>query len=261
LSEIAVWPAVTLVLAIVYRKEISRLFQNVGGKISKFTAVGITLEFASARPAAESLRALLDQLREPSSAGLQPSSDAMPLIALAKAAPAADYIVIDLRGGKAWLTSRLYLFAAVLPQLIPLRCLVFVGKRGQVPRYFLGIASPERVIRELDKHFPWLRSAMVESQLQQVVSANAPQRYVRWFPPTDELKAALKQLTQGPAVDILDVPRADALDKIIRGLVSPVDLLLPGQVEALVDRFIHSPSIRRPLNSPWCKWSPLRSCR
>jgi hypothetical protein len=54
LIQIVVWPAVTLVLAIVYRKEISKLFQNVGGKISKFAAVGITLEFAITQPAAES---------------------------------------------------------------------------------------------------------------------------------------------------------------------------------------------------------------
>jgi hypothetical protein len=71
----------------------------------------------------------------------------------------ADYVVIDLRVGGAWLTSRLYLFAVVLPQLMPLRCFVFVGDRGQVPRYFLGIASPEGIIRQLESQFPWLRTA------------------------------------------------------------------------------------------------------
>lgn len=137
--------------------------------------------------------------------------------------------MIDLRAGEAWLTSRMYLFAAVLPQLIGLRCFVFVGDRGPVPRYFSGTASPENVMRQLDMQFPWLRNAMLESQLQRVVTGSARQRHVQWQPLTDDMKAALKQLIQGPAVDILDLLRAEALEKIVRALVTSVDLPQPGQ--------------------------------
>jgi hypothetical protein len=252
LSQVVVWPAVTLVLAIIYRKDISTLFRTVGGKISKFTAIGMTLELAAAKPAAESLGAKLDQIREPSSTEFSPRSGVESLIELADSSPVADYIVIDLRAGEAWLTSRLYLFAVVLPRLMPLQCFVFVGDRGQVPRCFLGCASPECVIRKLGTRFPWLRKAMVESQFKPVVEVPDRPDSGQWWPETEELRLALTQLTVGPAVKSgsrLDFPRARALETIIRGLVIPVDLLQPKGVEELAERFVRSPSIRRPHDS------------
>jgi hypothetical protein len=75
------------------------------------------------------------------------------------------------------------------------------------------------------------------------------------------MKLALKQLTQGPAVEALDVPRAEALDRVIRGLVAPLDLLQPGHVENFVTAFLQSPGLRRP-NDPQVKegdWVKLDS--
>lgn len=245
LVQIVAWPVVIVLLAIIYRREIPRLFQSLGGKVSKLTAVGITLEFTSARAAAGALHARLDQIREPTSTGPPPPSGSQPLIELTKSSPAADYLVIDLRDGNAWLTSRLYLFAVVLPQVMPLRCFVFIGDRPPVPQYFIGIAPPECVVRRLEAEYPWLRKAKVESLLQPVVSRASPNHDVSWWPP-EEVKPYLRQLTQGPAVDVLDVPRAEALDNIARALINPIDLSQPGQVEVRVNAFLQSPSLRRP---------------
>jgi hypothetical protein len=62
-------------------------------------------------------------------------------------------------------------------------------------------------------------------------------------------RRAGKHLTEGAAIEVFDLPRAEALDKIVQGLLDPIDLTKPGQVETLVDRFLHSPSIRRRLNA------------
>lgn len=246
LAQIVVWPFVVLTLALVYYREIPKLFQALGGKVSKLSAVGVTLEFASAGPSSGTLSASLDQIRQPTSTGPAPPSGVQSLVELARSAPAADYLVIDLRGGDAWLTSRLYLFATVLPKVLSLRCFVFIGDCGTVPRYFLGMASPGLVVSRLESEEPWLPKAMAEAQFQPVIAGDSPNRYVQWWPPNDAVKADLKQLTQGPAVDSLDAPRAGALDKIMRELVRPVDLSQPGQVEFLIQRFLQSPAVRRP---------------
>jgi hypothetical protein len=245
LAQIVVWPLVVLMLALVYHREIPKLFQALSGKISKLSAVGLTLEFASAGPSSGTLLASLDQIRQPASTGPPPPSGVQSLVELARSSPAADYLVIDLRAGDAWLTSRLYLFATVLPKVLSLRCFVFIGDWGPVPRYFLGMASPELVVSQLEAHDPCLPKAMTEAQLQPVVAGESPNRYVQWWPPNDTVKADLKQLTQGPAVDTLDTSRAGALDKIVRELVRPIDLLQPGQVEIFVQRFLQSPAVRR----------------
>lgn len=246
LAQIVVWPLVVLMLALVYHREIPKLFQALSGKISKLSAVGITLEFASAGPSSATLQASLDQIRQPASTGPPPPSGVQSLIELAGSSPAADYLVIDLRGGEAWLTSRLYLFATVLPKVLSLRCFVFVGDRGPVPRYFLGLASPKFVVSQFEAQYPWLPKAMTEAQFQPVVTGESPNRYVQCWPPNEAIKAELKRLTQGPPVETLDVPRAEALDKIMRELVRPIDVFQPGQVEILVQRFLQSPAVRRP---------------
>jgi hypothetical protein len=245
MAQIVVWPFVVLLIALIYRREIPRLFQALSGKISKLSAVGITLEFASAQPAPPTLEARLDEIRQPASTGPPPPSGAQSLIELARSSPAADYVVIDLRAGDAWLTSRLYLFATVLPKVLSVRCFVFVGDLGTVPRYFLGTASPESVVSQFGAKYPWLPKAMTEAQFQSVVAGEATNRHIQWYPPTD----ATKILTQGPPVEYLDVPRAEALDKIMRELVSPIDLSQPGQVEVLAQRFLQSPAVRHPLDS------------
>jgi hypothetical protein len=98
--------------------------------------------------------------------------------------------MIDLRDGRAWLTSRLYLFAMVLPQLMPLRCFVFVGGRRhrKIPSYFLGGASPGSVVRHLEGQFPWLRKVMVESQMWPVLVGEPPNRNVGWWPAASAVK-------------------------------------------------------------------------
>ncbi len=239
------WPTVVLALAVIYRSEIPRLLQVLSARISRLSAVGITLELVAAEPVAETLRVKLDEIREPSSTGTPPPSGVQSLIEIAKSSAPADYVVIDLRSGNAWLTSRLYLFALVLPPVIGLRCLVFVGNCGQIPRNFLGLASPGQVAVALERRYPWLRTAWVETQLQPLVSGQAPQRYLSWTPYGDSLEA-LKRLIPGTVPGPWDLQSADALNEIVRSFVRPIDLSQPGQVETFVTSFLANPALRRP---------------
>lgn len=225
------WPVVVVVVVLIFRKELPKLVQALSGRLSGLSVVGVSLEFKAAEPAPETLH-LLDQIKEPSSIGPPPPSGVKSLIELANASPRADYLVIDLRDGQAWLTSRLYLFSVVLSPVLGLRCLVFVGTNGLVPRSFLGLSAPESVARALETRYPRLRKAMVEAQLQ---TRNT------W--PSADLVTALERLRQPGG---WDAAHAEALDEVVRKLIIPIDLFQPSQVEIFVNRFLESPDLRRP---------------
>jgi hypothetical protein len=244
LVQVIAWPIVVVVVVLIFRPQLPKIVQALGGRISRLEAVGVTLEFSVAEPTKETLR-VLDEIKEPSSTGPPPPSGVPSLLELSETSRSADYLVIDLREGMAWLTSRLYLFAVVLSPVLALRCFVFVGTRDSVPRYFLGLASPESVSRALERRFPWLRKVMVQSQLQPIFSGQAPNRYVAWSPYGDT-DAALKRLIKESAPDKWERLQAEALEEIVTALISPIDLFQPGQVETFVKRFLENPIIRRP---------------
>ena len=243
-----IWPVVVVALAVTYRKELPRLVQTVGGRISHLSLAGVKLDFAALETVPETLRVKLDEIREPSTTGPPPPSGVKSLIELATSSPPADYLVIDLRDGQAWLTSRLYLFAVVLPPILGLRCFVFVGTRDGMPRYFFGFASPPVVVRSLEEHYPWLRHAMAEMALQPLFVGKPPTRYTSWTPYGD-VQAALQRLTAGGPANDWNLQRAEALSEVIRALVSPIDLFQPGGVELFVNRFLENPNLRRAHNA------------
>ena len=254
LVQAIIWPVVVVTVVLIFRRELPKLVQALSGRISRLSTIGVTFEFAALELATETLR-VLNEIREPSSTGPPPLSGVPSLLELAKASPPADYLIIDMRDGCAWLTSRLYLFAIVLAPVLALRCFVFVGTRGPVPRYFLGLASPKSVALALERCFPWLRRTMVETQLEPLIKVGPviedqdPKYYVSWRP-YGNTEAALKRLIQQSDRFVWDLPQAEALDEVVRALVSPIDLSMPGQVETFVNRFLQNPNLRRPRKAP-----------
>lgn len=223
LIQAVVWPLVVVTLIFIYRREIPKLIQAIGGRVSKFSAVGVTLELAAAAPLPESLRVRLEDIREPTSSGPPPVSGMQSLLELARSTDPVDYVRIDLREGMSWLTSRLYLFSVVLPPILGLRCFVFVCSRGEIPRYFLGLASPEAVKIDLEARYPWLRYAVLDAQLSPL-GGQIPNRYASWYL-NDTAKQAFRDLTGGALRVPLDPKQTEALCKLtgaqVRGFLDP----------------------------------------
>ncbi len=251
--QAVVWPLVIVTLVFIYRREIPRLIQALGGRMSKVSAVGVTLEFAAAQPVPETVRVRLEDIREPASSGPPPPSGMKSLIELASSTARVDYVRIDLREGLSWLTSRLYLFAVVLPPVLGLRCFVFVCSRGEIPRYFVGLSSPEAVRTDLEARYPWLRTAVAEAQLQPLFYVSGAKRYPAWYP-NEEMQKALKELSGASAEPKFETPLkmqySEALDRIVQSFVSPFDLSQSGQVESFVQRFLQTGSLKRPHQEP-----------
>jgi hypothetical protein len=249
LVQVVIWPAVLLILLLVYRKELPRLIQTIGSRVTSLSTGVLTLQFIATEPPKE-VQSRLDAIREPTSAGasVTPSGERS-LIELIHAGRPCDYLVIDLGSGKSWLTSRLYLFSTVLPRLLQLKCLVFVGTRELTPRYFYGISTPEAVRRSLEKKYPWLSKVLIEAQINQLASGQPSNRYVSWnFAYSESGKAALKAIRQGKDLE-WDLPMAESLQTVISDLIIPIDLEQPQQAETLVSNFLNNPQIRRPLST------------
>jgi len=246
LVQAIAWPIVLVVVVMIFRRQIPKLVEALGGKISSLSVIGVTIEFTAVEPTTETL-SILNDIREPSPTGPPPSSAILILLDMVKKSPQADFLVIDLRDGQAWLTSRLYLFALVLAPALGLRSFLFVGNKGLVPRYFLGLTPPNSIVLSLEKHYPWLRQVMVETQLE----------LQRCYDPNPETKEAIKRLfsPSSSSTGEWDAGKADALSKIVHQLVDPLNLYERGNnVDTFVRRFFENTNIRRPksaLDKDW----------
>ena len=154
LIQAIAWPIVALIVAFLFRQHLPKFVQSLIGRISSLSTGPVASEFVAAKPNPEVLDAL--EYISKASSPYDTSEHISHLLGIVEKSPSADYLVIDLRDGKAWLTSRLYLFAVVLPPTLGVRCFVFVSAHGQLPRYFLGLASVESVARALERRYPWL---------------------------------------------------------------------------------------------------------
>lgn len=73
--------------------------------------------------------------------------------------PPLTYLIANLEQGSAWLTSRLYLFAALLEELRDLRLVVFTARSG-TNDIFVGATTVSDLVTRLEWAYPWLPTAM-----------------------------------------------------------------------------------------------------
>ena len=198
--EAVIWPAAVALVLLVYRRPLVKVLTQ---RVSKISWAGFSLELATAvRPETWHRVALL---KEPTAQPVVDSGQA--LTQLIEGGERADSAHFDLGRGHEWLTTRLYLFARVLPQVLGVRCLVFLDARGGVPRRYVGLADPDAVRKALAARYDWLERAFADAQLGRP-----------GVPPTREA--------------LLDVLRS-------------ADLTRPGAAQPVAERFLENPAIRR----------------
>jgi hypothetical protein len=101
----------------------------------------------------------LEQLRNPVASEMF-RSGGPDLAAQLLRADKIDYAQIDLRDGRSWLASRLYIFADLLRRQRGLRCIVFVERGGTPGGRFIGLADPADVILAMNSRFGWFKEAL-----------------------------------------------------------------------------------------------------
>jgi len=154
------WPVAAIATALIFRRPLGRFVESLGGRITKLSLFQMEVELVSAaRPTAGPS---LENIQRTLSPALLNDSSRMLFQQVQDTTP-ADYAVIDLGRGREWLTSRLFIGAAMLQRMRGVECLVFVEQAGRVERRFVALAPIARVRWALAQRYPWLEAALARS--------------------------------------------------------------------------------------------------
>ena len=166
-----IWPIVVVIVLVVYRHEISNFIAGLGGRISRVSFGGASVEFTLASEVSSATVSAVTDFIDATSAAGHIASDAGSSLQTAIYSTGADFVKIDLRGGHGWLTSRLYIFSIILSEASEVKKLVFVQRSAAGIETFAGMADPLVVADRLGSKFRWLSYALTEATL---TVTNAP---------------------------------------------------------------------------------------
>jgi hypothetical protein len=155
-----IWPIVVAIGLVMFRESIDAFFSALGTRASKIGAFNISIEFASLPEARPWSSVVLDDLKSEYPAAAGDSADAL-FGAVADTAH-ADYVIVNLENGEAWLTSRLFILAALVPRVRPIKRMVFLS--GSTSR-FVGESTPEAACQRLADRYPWLEEAYIAAHV------------------------------------------------------------------------------------------------
>lgn len=164
LVEALAWPVVVLALLLLYRAPLAALLTSLARRGWKFSARGVSVEADALAPNA-GLQAAAEALADAVAGGSGP----VPLAEAARAAATADYLRLDLGtlATPRWLTSRLFLLAALVERNGAARAVVFTRGGWE----FLGVATPGVVRRELGAAVPAFERALAAAWVQAATGA------------------------------------------------------------------------------------------
>jgi hypothetical protein len=139
------WPVTLIVACIVFYDPLLKLIDTLGKRITKLSAFKVDIELAKLSEA-QSLGATVESLRKI----VVSESGMAPIVAGVAKSGTADYLIVNIgNDGDEWLTSRLFLLAAILERSSTVRCLVFLDGASR----FVGAATISNVRRSLGAHY------------------------------------------------------------------------------------------------------------
>jgi hypothetical protein len=140
------WPVTLLLVLLLFRKRIDALINTLGSRITRFQGFHFKIELG-ALAQAKALSTTVESLKKI----YIPESGMGTIAAGVIQSASTDYIVIDVggEGDMNWLTSRLFLLAAILERSRAVRCLVFLGEQQR----FIGAVAPRDIRRAIGARF------------------------------------------------------------------------------------------------------------
>jgi hypothetical protein len=139
------WPVTAIFACLVFYKPLSRLVETLGRRITKFSIFKVDIELDRLTKAV-SLGATVERLRQVAVT----ESGLAPIVAGVAKSGSADYLVVNIGDdGDEWLTSRLFLLAAILERSRAVRCVVFLEKADR----FVGAATARDIRSSLGAHY------------------------------------------------------------------------------------------------------------
>jgi len=164
LLKVVVWPATIIFLLFRFQEPITAVLMAIGQRATRVKVFEFEVELSELVPASPVLNASAEILKQ---AVVQESGMQL-MIAGIKSSARADYALIALGADseRAWLTSRLFLFSALLDRNRAARCIVFTGESGT----FIGVAAPRDVRASLGARFPEYERALLVAYGQEAVA-------------------------------------------------------------------------------------------
>jgi hypothetical protein len=150
------WPVTIIIACAIFYRPLSALVETLGKRITKFSAFKVKLELGQLSQA-RSLSATVESLRKVAVS----ESGLAPIVAGVIKSGVADYVVVDIGkdDDENWLTSRLFLLAAILERGRTTRCLVFLNAAQK----FVGASTTRDVRSTIGAHFLAYESAFASA--------------------------------------------------------------------------------------------------
>lgn len=154
--RVAIWPTVVLLSLALFREPLGAFFTALGTRASKIGAFNVTIELANLPEARPWSGPGLNDIRLENPTTAADSSGSL-FKAIADTTH-ADYLTVNLENGNAWLTSRLFVLASLIPRIRPIKRIVFLSDPAEK---YIGEARPSDVAAALASKYPWLEKAYV----------------------------------------------------------------------------------------------------
>jgi hypothetical protein len=167
------WPVVAAFALFLLRRPLAEVVAQIARRARKVSVFEVSVELATLPELQPSWSTGTTDARRLSSAQIFDSAS-QSLFQELLSPGGAEYAIVDLRSGNAWLTSRLFIFALILGEVSGLRAFVFLETVGGTRRRFLGVSTPASVRRALGKRYPWLEEAFARSVADSYPKPQAP---------------------------------------------------------------------------------------
>jgi hypothetical protein len=160
--KVLAWPMVAAFALYLLRRPLVELVGQLARRAKKVSVFEVSVELATLPELQASWSVGDTDLRRLSSSQIFDSASQTLFQELLKPAQ-ADYAIVDLRSGQAWLTSRLFIFSLILGDVTGLRAFVFLESAANTRRRFVGVATPSNVRRALGRRYPWFEEAFARA--------------------------------------------------------------------------------------------------
>jgi hypothetical protein len=159
------WPVFAAFALYLLRRPLVDLVAQIARRARKLSVFEVSVELATLPELQPSWSAGNADPRRLTSSMIFDSASASLFQELAKPNQ-AEYAIVDLRSGNAWLTSRLFIFAVILGEVTGLRAFVFLENAAGIRRRFLCVATPANVRKALGRRYPWLEEAFAKALIK-----------------------------------------------------------------------------------------------
>lgn len=162
LADALAWPAAALAIAALLRAPLTTLMTQVVQRATSVSFASLSLDLAPLSGFTPDWSSAGGDMRGLSDAQLS-DSNTPSLFARLRAPSEAEVAIADLEDGEAWLTSRLYVFAALFDGLGGQRAFAFVATAPDGAQRYVGAATPRAIAARLARAHPHLEAALREA--------------------------------------------------------------------------------------------------